>query len=645
MTKNSTNRKRQPLSALAPLREKTRSFTQRRKGAKKRWSLVFPIRNSLTILFLVLLVLTPCTARAQASGANKPRAVNARSGVITGRVVSEDGRPMADAVVMIFKAYPRLPGPPLTATTDGEGKFRVTELTPGLYSVMAMLPGFVNSQDARATGRDEPIYYRPGDNVNVTLSKGGVITGTVRDANGDPVIAVSVRAIRVRNEAGRASTVTRFNSYIPERMTDDRGVYRIYGLSAGTYLIAAGGGQRLFGAFNAYLGDAPTYFPSSTRDTANEVTIRGGEEVSGIDIRYRSERGHTVSGTVSGAQDTTSFNISVVLRRPTSGEFEGATVLGQQGREGFSFGGVADGEYELTAQQWASESGSTLSSIPRRVTVKGADVTGVALTLAPLASIEGRVQLDPAPDEKCAALARGATILETAVNARRDEKPRAQESYVQAFFPTSGGTPTEQGEFTIRNLLEGSYRLTARLPAESWYARSIVLPGATQRGQPGAAAPRPAGAVGTPSGAISLRMGQTLAGVVVNLAQDGAAISGHIRAAAEGTALPANLKVHLVPAERERAEDVLRYSEAVPGDDGAFSLPNLAPGRYKLLLRPVPETESTDTRPLAWDAQTRAQLRREAEAATAAAALELKPCQRVADYELRFAPAARPEGR
>ena len=31
--------------------------------------------------------------------------------------------------------------------------------------------------------------------------------------------------------------------------------------------------------------DAPTYYPSATRDTAAEVSLRGGEESSGIDIR------------------------------------------------------------------------------------------------------------------------------------------------------------------------------------------------------------------------------------------------------------------------------------------------------------------------------------------------------------------------
>ncbi len=586
------------------------------------------------LLFLVSLLLTPCAARGQAAGADKRRVGSSR-GAITGRVAGEDGRPLAEAVVQVFKAYARVPGPPLATNTDGDGKFRVSDLEPGLYTVMVMLPGFVNSQEAQAGAGDEARYYRPGDNVSVTLAKGGVITGTVRDQGGEPIVAISVRAVRVRDEAGRASVATtRFQGFVPERLTDDRGVYRIYGLPPGTYIVTAGGGQRLFGAFNAYLGAVPTYFPSSTRDTASEINVRGGEEVSGVDIRFRDERGHAVSGIVAGSMaDTNRFGVSVVLKRIGSSETEWAAFPNQELKQSFSFEGVADGEYELTAQQWGGGERTSLSSIPRRVTVRGADITGLTLTLAPLASIDGRVQLDPAPPTPCAKPARGVTVLETAIKAPRDEKPGAKEPPSLPFSFASGATPNERGEFSIRNLLEGSYRLTVRLPADWWYTRSLVLPGAAQP-QPGATTPKPAAA--TASGSVTLKMGQTLAGVAVQIAQDGGSVSGRVRAAAEGVALPANLKVYLVPTERERAEDALRYAEVSPGDDGAFSLTNLAPGRYKLLPRAVSEDETARARPLAWDAQGRARLRRDAEAATI---LELKPCQRVNDYVLSYAAA------
>jgi hypothetical protein len=94
-----------------------------------------------------------------------------------------------------------------------------------------------------------------------------------------------------------------------------------------------------------------------------------------------------------------------------------------------------------------------------------------------------------------------------------------------------------------------------------------------------------------------------------------------------------------VPAERERAEDTLRYSEAQMASDGTFAFQNLAPGRYLVIARAAPENETPEraARPLAWDADTRAKLRREAEAANTT--IELQPCQRLNDYSLRYAAA------
>ncbi len=44
----------------------------------------------------------------------------------------------------------------------------------------------------------------------------------------------------------------------------------------------------------------------ATRDTAAEVTVTSGGEASGIDIRYRGDQGHVVSGSVSGSSEPSS---------------------------------------------------------------------------------------------------------------------------------------------------------------------------------------------------------------------------------------------------------------------------------------------------------------------------------------------------
>ena len=625
----------------------TKSFT---RFFVKASNTVFTRRRAL--VFICLLAFTQGAARAQGtptaaappSATAEARTAAPATGVITGRVVSEDGRPLAETVVFLSKAFARTQSTPLTATTDAEGRFRISGLDTGLYIANATLPGFT-VPDA-ATNLNETNYYRVGDSINLTLVKGGVITGTVRDASGEPVIAVPVRAVRLRDSAGR-TLAARFAGFFPERMTDDRGIYRIYGLPPGTYMVSAGGSQRMM-LTNAYEGDVQTFFPSSTRDTAAEVPVRSGEEAANIDIRYRGERGHIISGKVSGFIETkTPSGAAITLRQVPGGGYEGATFVTPGAKPGFQFNGISDGEYEVAAQQWGGETESA-ASLPRRITIKGGDVTGVELVLSPLASIAGRIQLEAPPAKENCADARGGTLIETAIHARRDEKSQTQASSSLPFFSNSGSVPTDQGEFTIRNLMAGNYRLNVRLPNEAWYVRSIMLP--NQGASPTTPPAKSAQSVkGSPVlNLIALNTGTRVTNVNVQIAQDAAGLRGRVASAtesAEGTELPLNLKVYLVPTERERAEDVLRYSEVQMASDRTFTLPNLAPGRYWILARPVAENETTERtpRPLAWDADKRAKLRQEAEAGNTT--IELKSCQRVNDYVLRYAsalPTAKP---
>jgi hypothetical protein len=606
----------------------------------------FAIRNPQSAIVLVcLLMCVAIAARAQEqSGANvKASDGSSSTGTITGRVVSDDGRPLPDAAVYFNRVYVSAPGGPQSVGTDSDGKFQTVALSDGLYTVSASLPGFVPVPDAM-TDTGEASYYRPGDSVTLTLVKGSVITGTVRDASGEPVVAVPVRAMRVRDTMGRP--LTRTLSYAQPRWTDDRGVYRLYGLQPGTYIVSAGGSLGFFGLATAYDSDAPTYFPSSTRDTAVEIPVRGGDEATGTDIRYRGERGHAISGIVSGLIDpNTRYGVSITLAHASSGAYEATTFI-QPGtaKPSFSFSGVGDGEYELLAQQ-SQGMGESAASTLRHVTVKGTDVTGLELSLTPLASIAGHVFLEAAPKESCADK-HGAKLVETLINARRDEKARSQDAKAQAqetsrlpFFSAGGSVPNDQGEFTIRNLMTGSYRMTTRLPSDAWYVRSITLPGAPAAVRTSNAPSKSAETKSaTMPSILTLKTGERITGITVQIAQDAANLRGRVIAATEGAALPANLKVYLVPQERERAEDALRYGEATINSDGTFTLQNLAPGHYFIIARPVPESDLSERtpRPLLWDADARAKLRREAEAAKTT--IELQPCQRATDYSLRYAP-------
>ena len=205
-------------------------------------------------------------------------------------------------------------------------------------------------------------YSRPGDAITITMSRGAVITGTVTGPNG-PAVATVVRAIRLRDAEDK---VLPFPTPMRDRLTDGRGIYRHYGLPAGTYLISAGGPPRYGGFFTStsYDGDAPVYFPSSTRDTAAAIVVRSGEETS-ADIQFRSEPGRAISGTVEGMievqnQFTNSFINLTDIR-------DGSTLLvataGTFSNYAFALYAIPDGEYELLAMQ-TLPSRETLRSEP-----------------------------------------------------------------------------------------------------------------------------------------------------------------------------------------------------------------------------------------------------------------------------------------
>ncbi len=549
-----------------------------------------------------------------------------RARAITGRVVNDGGQPIANAAVYYNKVGIR-GGAGNSTGTDEQGNFRAEDLANGAYVVSALVPGFVSAYE-----ETEPQYYRVGDSVMLTMTKGGVITGTVTNTSGEPVVAVRVRAIRVRESDGRPVRTLIFPN---ERATDDRGVYRIYGLRSGAYVVAVTG-QSMFsfgGPPSLYEGNAPTYYPSSTRDTAAEVTVQAGGEATSIDIRYRGERGHAVSGTLTGATEGGAQvgGISVSLTHASSGAIEAQEFVQFNDKSrSFAFYGVPDGEYDLTARRGIDA--DSAASLPRRITVKGGDITGIELVLAPVGSIAGNVIIETLKESERKPECNDkhqTSIEEIVIAARRDDKggKTDERSMSRAY-----NSPNDKGEFTVFNLRAGLFRIQPRLPGESWYIRSMnLIAPATDKSK---ATTRDAARSG-----LQLKQGERLTGLTITVAEGAAFITGKVLPAKEGQPIPSQVRVYLVPAEAEMAEVALRYRETLVASDATFTLANLAPGRYYILAKEVSETSASEDgqRPVAWDQAARAAIRREAEAANQT--VELQPCRRITDHSLRLATA------
>src|SRR5262245_13206921 len=223
--------------------------------------------------------------------------VNAQqSDAISGRVVSDGGIALAGVSVYLTPVGGTPSGSPRRTTSDGEGNFTFSGLTQNSYLIRALnSQGYIPKPIITSEAGNNRGIYRPGENATLTMIKGGVITGRVVSPEGDPVIGVEIRAVMVRDQNGRAMRAGAFGR---PRFTDDLGIYRIYGLMPGSYIVAANPSDSPTRQSSLYNGEIAVYHPSSTRESADEVAVDSGSEVTGIDIRYRGEFGHTISGTL-----------------------------------------------------------------------------------------------------------------------------------------------------------------------------------------------------------------------------------------------------------------------------------------------------------------------------------------------------------
>ena len=293
---------------------------------------------------------------------------------------------------------------------------------------------------------------------------------------------------------------------------------------------------------------------------------------------------------------------------------------------------MTDGEYEITVRWILASNEEIIASAPRRVVVKGADVGGIELKLLPLGVIAGKFALEATP-VVCESK-RKWSLEETLLAIRPEAK---SEEATPARNRTVVNGLTEKGEFTVYYLAADRYFLEPRLPNENWYVKAITAPASTSvSANTKAAAARGALVADISRNGITLKAGEKFTGVVATIADGAAGLSGKVIPVAEGSRLPARLRVHLIPAEARDADDVLRYAEAYARSDGSFLLSNLAPGKYWLIARAATDDDTTDppVAPIAWDANERAKLRRQAMAAKNE--IELQPCGRLKDYVLRF---------
>src|SRR5204863_673988 len=124
--------------------------------------------------FLLMMLLAATTAAAQ-----QPTP-QTRDDSISGRVVNEAGQPIAGASISLSVMGGNLGQ---RTSTDNEGNFKIQGLDGGIYRIFLSASGYVT----QIPNSSYPTY-RPGDKVELTMIKGGVIAGNVTNIAGEPLV-------------------------------------------------------------------------------------------------------------------------------------------------------------------------------------------------------------------------------------------------------------------------------------------------------------------------------------------------------------------------------------------------------------------------------------------------------------------------
>src|SRR5918999_1662643 len=134
---------------------------------------------------LTLIALTLFAAAANGSAQSSGREQGEGTGVITGRV-TVNGKPTAGVVVTLSRVAPNrdqtIMGmfqrePLIKATTDNEGRYRVTGLQAARYTVGPFAPSLLSLAGADGPERTRTVAVADGDTIegiDFALLRGGV---------------------------------------------------------------------------------------------------------------------------------------------------------------------------------------------------------------------------------------------------------------------------------------------------------------------------------------------------------------------------------------------------------------------------------------------------------------------------------------
>ena len=457
-------------------------------------------------------------------------------GELRGVVVSaQSGEALAGSKVIVERTG--LPRFGLTALAGRAGEFRFAKLARGRYVLSAAKSGY--------TFRPFPevaVDLECGETKNsppVSLWKSAAIGGTVWGPGDIPLAGAEVHACQWRDMFGARECVS-----IAHSETDDRGIFRVYGLSAGDYMMVVLPPRFIARPGELQFRRALLYPNVEQWETAGRLSLAWGEEervdlawpdnnVFSARIRVRTPEGKPCEGCDVMIAPNESSYIGAQLE--TLYSIEGGQLVAH---------GLPVGSYNVLVR-WIGDFGESYGVSELNVMEQRHAETNVQVK--PSGSVGGTVIFEGAPNTLEA--------LESNISLHPIQFP--------TFWPQRTGRVADRtGSFEVQDVPTGVYFITLDPLPEGGYLRELR--------QAGRRLPSP-----------RLRTEGDMKGLEIVVAFDGGSLSGQVSMSREPEQCAVLLIAQAGASEYQRTRSV----DCDP--QGAFHLDAIAPGDYGLVAIPV----------------------------------------------------------
>ena len=527
-----------------------------------------------SVIFAFLLLANAICASAQ----SQPQEAKEPTASITGRVTIAS-KPAAGVIVTLTESNPEslktIGGlfssrSMFKATTDEDGSYRLEKLAAGRYAITPYAPVFVlPSEPSSSWPPGRIVNLNDGEaleKVDFTLTRGGVITGRVSNADGRPAIATMVTLTNVDGTEKKPQMDPLAGSPLGKSMylTDDRGIYRLYGLPAGRYILSIGAaeGAQAFNLKSRY--HTQTFHPGVTdKAKATIIELKEGSEVTGADIRLGlASQTYKASGRIVDADSGKPIPAAVANYGATAAESKmvmpkGLGALANSKGE-FSIDTLMPGRYHAFA--WFDEDTDSYSDLtPFEIT--SGDVTGLVVKVHRGQSVTGVISVEGTSDPDALA---SVSQLQLGANIITGNDLIAPKALTAKIAP--------DGSFRIAGVQPGKLRIYLN---RFFVPTKLNVLRVERNG------------IAQPDG-IQISANESPSDIRVVLANASSVIRGQV--SFEGGTMPDDVRLE-IKARRLGSGDV---EEVEVDASGRFKFETLLPGEYELTIQQEGDTSKQD---------------------------------------------------